>query len=371
VDMIQRTSLHILSLVRTTTSRIASPCQSRWLSLTAWGGKTYTEDYAEKRMHIEKNTKDGGERFRKRALSDIVDKYNLDWPSVYDTASSYNPYVMPLNIRMGRPRGKHAHGVPPNDKGNVELLKIPNFFHLTPLAIKRHCEALKPYCLPWPNDIGHRPVRITTINWIYAGPSIRHPDSRFVKLQVHVDELMLNPRAHRKFILLAGHRYNQNTGEVTLIVDQCPTRNQNKEYAYYLLVALYHEAIKHEPWENEVEGICESVVDENVAQVRKELDPNRYAVKKKRSFNNHQKKSNKVAKRTANRTYYRVVGDCVVRYNRVGHPFMIRPRGEKMRLLTDEEMEKAQTEWKNIQHGLPDTSTFDPPYESSYVSEFQ
>ena len=28
-------------------------------------------------------------------------------------------------------------------EGNLELLKIPNFLHLTPVAIKKHCEALK------------------------------------------------------------------------------------------------------------------------------------------------------------------------------------------------------------------------------------
>jgi hypothetical protein len=32
---------------------------------------------------------------------------------------------------------------PVKPKGNLELVKIPNFLHLTPPAIKRHCEAIK------------------------------------------------------------------------------------------------------------------------------------------------------------------------------------------------------------------------------------
>ena len=33
---------------------------------------------------------------------------------------------------------------------NTELMKIPNFLHLTPPVIRRHCAAIKKFCTPWP-----------------------------------------------------------------------------------------------------------------------------------------------------------------------------------------------------------------------------
>ena len=67
------------------------------------------------------------------------------------------------------------------------------------------------YCTPWPRDIGNRPIRITTINHVYSGPSIRHPDSNKVKLQVidlifftHVNSLYkknIFPIFHKKMSL--------------------------------------------------------------------------------------------------------------------------------------------------------------------------
>ncbi len=34
-------------------------------------------------------------------------------------------------------------GIPPSKYANAELMKIPNFLHLTPNHIKKHCQALK------------------------------------------------------------------------------------------------------------------------------------------------------------------------------------------------------------------------------------
>jgi small subunit ribosomal protein S35 len=49
---------------------------------------------------------------------------------------------VPLPLRMGYQ--KNFNVAPPPDRyGNVELMKIPNFLHLTPKAIQRHCEKLK------------------------------------------------------------------------------------------------------------------------------------------------------------------------------------------------------------------------------------
>lgn len=44
-------------------------------------------------------------------------------------------------------------------------------------------------------------------------------------------------------------RYDPKTDYITLAVDRCPLRQQNFEYAQYLLTALFHESYVVEPWE--------------------------------------------------------------------------------------------------------------------------
>jgi hypothetical protein len=65
-----------------------------------------------------------------------------DWPNVWPAARSFRSSVVPLPVRMGS-RPKLDRRAPFPAKGNLELVKIPNFLHLTPLHIKRHCEAIK------------------------------------------------------------------------------------------------------------------------------------------------------------------------------------------------------------------------------------
>ena len=38
---------------------------------------------------------------------------------------------------------KQGIGLAPKKYGNAELMKIPNFLHLTPAHIEKHCKALK------------------------------------------------------------------------------------------------------------------------------------------------------------------------------------------------------------------------------------
>lgn len=276
--------------------------------------------------------------------SKIMDPDVTDWGSFYDAASSYNDRVIPLNIRMGRPRITRIGDVPPKAFGNIEVLKIPNFFHLTPPAIKKHCDALREYCTPWPKDIGYRPVRVTTINHVFAGASIRFPEARFVKIQVHLKDLKLDDHAHRKFVLMVGDRYNPNTGELTLVVEKCPTRKQNKEYGFYLLSALYHEANKVESWESEADTVPTEFIDRAVEKVRKELYPTYYRDVKSKSKH----------------TFYRVINDKLVTFNEAGHPFLFHIRKNGVTgLLSEEEIRKGREEWKKIQLDIPDTSTFD------------
>lgn len=169
-----------------------------------------------------------------------------DWPSVWPGPRTFHPATVPLPIRQGYPL---KHEAPPSKWGNAELMKIPNFLHLTPPAVKRHCEALKQFCTQWPEGLEteekcnkHFPLEVITSDYCYSGPSIRDPLARIVSMRVKVSALTLDTHAKDKLLRLAGDRYNPNTDIITITADRCPTRKQNLEYAEYLLIALYNEA---------------------------------------------------------------------------------------------------------------------------------
>lgn len=178
-----------------------------------------------------------------------------DWTAVYPSATPFRPNAVPLPVRMGYPvKG----GVPPDKKGNLELIKIPNFLHLTPAAIRKHCEALKPFCTEWPSALDtdakcakHFPIKIQTTDFVSAGLSLRNPSARIVNLQVKLSSLNLDDHARKKMIKLVGSRYCRDTDVLTIITDSCPLRKQNHDYATYLLTVLYHESWKTEAWEAE------------------------------------------------------------------------------------------------------------------------
>ncbi|XP_047675827.1 28S ribosomal protein S35, mitochondrial [Tachysurus fulvidraco] len=182
----------------------------------------------------------------------VVDQ---DWTAVYPTAKPFKPDAVPLPVRMGYPVKR---GVPPEKKGNLELIKVPNFLHLTPAAIKKHCEALKPFCTEWPaaldSDVKCEerfPIQIQTKDFVSAGPSLRNPDARIVTLTVKLSSLNLDDHARKKTIKLCGERYNKDTDMLTITTDSCPLRQQNYDYAMYLLTVLYHESWKTEAWEKD------------------------------------------------------------------------------------------------------------------------
>ncbi|XP_021501694.1 small ribosomal subunit protein mS35 isoform X2 [Meriones unguiculatus] len=126
---------------------------------------------------------------RRKALPPRTEKMDADqdWPSVYPVAAPFKPSAVPLPVRMGYPIKK---GVPMAKEGNLELLKIPNFLHLTPVAIKRHCEALKGFCTEWPAALDsdekceqHFPLEVETADYVSSGPSVRNPKARVVTLR--------------------------------------------------------------------------------------------------------------------------------------------------------------------------------------------
>lgn len=213
--------------------------------------------YMNKKSEV--NAKRNMALYVKREKDDLA-RYNRmsteqDWTNAWPTSSTFRQNAVPLPVRQGYiKRSCENYGLPPTKYGNAELMKIPNFLHLTPPHIKKHCEAIKKFCTPWPNidTQKHFPIKTTTSTYIYDGPSIRDDRARVVKIEVNINSLNLTGRAKHKFIKLCEHRFNKDTGILTLVADRCPYRNQNEDYANYLLTTLYYEAKNVEPWESEI-----------------------------------------------------------------------------------------------------------------------
>ncbi|XP_023028690.2 mitochondrial ribosomal protein S35 [Leptinotarsa decemlineata] len=175
-----------------------------------------------------------------------------DWGNVWPGPRSFHPATVPLPVRQGYVE----KGAPPDKFANAELIKIPNFLHLTPPVIKRQCEALKKFCTPWPKALNneetcqkHFPIEVISSDYCHSSPSIRDPLSRIVTVRFKLSSLKLNARAKDKFLRLIGERYNEENDTVTIVTDRCPLKKQNYDYAMYLITALYHESWKVEPWE--------------------------------------------------------------------------------------------------------------------------
>ncbi|BET02581.1 ribosomal protein S35 [Nesidiocoris tenuis] len=176
------------------------------------------------------------------------------WSDVWPGPRTFHPASVPLPVRQGI----NNLGASPSKWGNAELMKIPNFLHLTPPAIKMHCEKLKRFCTPWPEGLEteeaikkHFPLEVITSDYCHSAPTIRNPLSRIVTIKFSLSDLKLDQHAKDKFLRLVGERYDEKTDTVTIVTDKCPRRKQNYDYAIYLLTALYHESWIREPWEDE------------------------------------------------------------------------------------------------------------------------
>ena len=132
---------------------------------------------------------------------------------------------------------------------NSELIKIPNFLHLSPEAIKRQTDAIKKYCTPWPDQLTDKklaklnPVTIYSTDRIHSSPSIRDARARTVRLEIHIDKLKLDKHSRRKLIKLLGKkRYDFKTNLINIETSDCPFKEQNLELSIYRLTACYFEA---------------------------------------------------------------------------------------------------------------------------------
>jgi len=184
-------------------------------------------------------------------------KPDQDWPSVWPGPRTFHPASVPLPVRQGF---AHLKGQStPGKYANVELMKIPNFLHLTPPAIKRHCEAIQKFCTPWPKELddvdvleAHYQITELSSDYLNSSSSIRDFRSRVISIQFQLSCLSLDHKSKDKFLRLIGlDRYDEETDLVTITADRCPYRKQNSDYCDYLLKALYYESKNREPWENE------------------------------------------------------------------------------------------------------------------------
>ncbi|SPP77094.1 28S ribosomal protein S35, mitochondrial [Drosophila guanche] len=176
-----------------------------------------------------------------------------DWTAAWPGPRSFHPASVPLPLRQGfTERGAAA----PSKFANAELMKIPNFLHLTPPAIRQQCEAIKKFCTPWPKGLEteakwkpHFPVEVITTDYCQSLPTVRNPEARRVTVSLKLSDLKFDNHARDKFLRLVGERYNKETDVLTFVTDRCPLRKQNYDYALYLLTACYHESFVTEPWE--------------------------------------------------------------------------------------------------------------------------
>ncbi|KRX63168.1 28S ribosomal protein S35, mitochondrial [Trichinella sp. T9] len=180
-----------------------------------------------------------------------------DWPSVWPVAQSFKASSVPLPLRMGFQKSR-SKKPPPDKHANLELMKIPNFLHLTPPAIARHCDAIRKWCTPWPEQLNsdercryYFPIQFEYHDYIHAGPTVRDSRSRVVSLRVHVRDLPLDYHAKDKLLRLVGDRYDKKNDILTITTNRCPARHQNRDYSVYLLTVLFHESWKFEEWEKE------------------------------------------------------------------------------------------------------------------------
>jgi len=181
-------------------------------------------------------------------------KPDQTWGDVWPAARTFHPAVVPLPVRQGVRQTK-AHVVP-SKWANAELMKIPNFLHLTPPVVSKHCSALAKFCNAWPKGLEtdddvdkHFPLTVVTSDHLNSNSSIRDRRARIVSFRFKVDSLQLDAHAKDKFLRLVGERHDSDTGWVTLTADRCPYRGQNIDYASYLLTALFHESWTLEDWE--------------------------------------------------------------------------------------------------------------------------
>ncbi|XP_062568534.1 small ribosomal subunit protein mS35-like, partial [Saccostrea cucullata] len=170
-----------------------------------------------------------------------------DWTDVWATKAPFRYGSVPLPVRQGY--RKRENRLTPGKYGNTELMKIPNFLHLTPPHIKKHCQAIKKFCTEFPEELKNQeirkvnfPIEVVTSDYVTCGTSIRDSRSREVTVNVNLSVLKMNEHTSIKMKKLAGDKFDQEAQTLQLKSDRCPLRKQNYDLNIYTLTALYYES---------------------------------------------------------------------------------------------------------------------------------
>ncbi|EUB58729.1 28S ribosomal protein S35 [Echinococcus granulosus] len=193
-----------------------------------------------------------------------------DWPAVWPCENFFSPYVFPVPIRQGHSKNLVENGgLSPAKYANAELLKIPNFLHLTPRHIEKHCKALQKFTTKWPSGLRtdedvdrNYPVEVVTHSFTNSAPSIRDKRARRVTIRVSLKCLNLDERGRLKLLRLAKAygfergmaQFYSDQDVLELTSERCPASHQNYDYLIYVFTVLTMESKKHEPWEDEETG---------------------------------------------------------------------------------------------------------------------
>lgn len=117
-----------------------------------------------------------------------------DWSNVWPGPRTFHPAVVPLPLRQGYDQRRVA----PGKFANAELMKIPNFLHLTPPAIQKHCDAIQKFCTPWPTGLEteiqmekHFPLTVITSDYCHSSPTVRDTKARIVTIKVRTCSVYL------------------------------------------------------------------------------------------------------------------------------------------------------------------------------------
>ncbi|VDP84560.1 unnamed protein product [Echinostoma caproni] len=112
----------------------------------------------------------------------------IKWTSIWPSAATFNYSVVPLPIRQGYCKNS---GISPEKYANAELMKIPNFLHLTKAHIQMHCAALKKFCTDWPSGLqsaqetlNHYPLEVIQHSYAFSASTLRDPRARIVSIKV-------------------------------------------------------------------------------------------------------------------------------------------------------------------------------------------
>lgn len=253
-------SLFARLLVKSSYFRSSSSASTASRSASASGGKFKPLDLGRGRLVLTGRRDHGRQRrpgvtYRPRAERQSVDQH---WPSVWPAPRSFAAGTVPLPLRQGYV--KKIGQTPPQAAANAELMKLANFLHLTPPAIKLHCQALKRFCTPWPDTIREDqaldrclPMQVTTTDYVFASPEIGHDDARIVRVKLPMSVLALGAKrdapVRDKFLRLAWQWYNGDDDTVCVEADRCPRRRQNYRHALYQLAVCRMESLRQDRWE--------------------------------------------------------------------------------------------------------------------------